>query len=239
MKRLHLQYRVFLLLLVVSPTSFAQAVTSIITESVPVSEKYSVESAKKALENGTAELVTICGTAPVHYPAQEIMFKDKYGVGFVVFGDLIDGDPHDMKLYNYAIFKWLDEKYGEEWMQDIRSGVVGYNRWVLYKDAIPYLLCQTKPTFNGGTLNDFTFWVINHMENVDERYRIPTTVSLRVLLSEKGDIIDIDDIGKNPNTYLSAAFIKAMKSAPKWSPAYNNGKPCKVLLYIPAHIDFR
>ena len=48
MKRLYLQYLAFLLLLVVSPASFAQEVASVITESVPGSEKYSVESAKKS-----------------------------------------------------------------------------------------------------------------------------------------------------------------------------------------------
>lgn len=55
----------------------------------------------------------------------------------------------------------------------------------------------------------------------------------------KGEILDIDDIGRNPNTYLSAAYIRTMKTAPKWTPGYHNVKPCKVLITIPAHIDFR
>jgi hypothetical protein len=121
MKRLHLQFLVFLLLLVVCPASFAQGVTAIITESVPVSEKYSVESAKKALENGTAELVATCGTALILNPRQDSLFKEKYGVGIKVFGDVIDGSPQEMKLYNYTIFEWLDDKYGKQWIQDVRK----------------------------------------------------------------------------------------------------------------------
>ena len=245
MKRLYLQYLAFLLLLVVSPASFAQEVASVITESVPGSEKYSVESAKKALENGTAELVAICGTALILNSQQDDLFKEKYGVGIKVFGDVIDGSPRDLKLYNYTIFEWLDDKYGKGWIKDVRKEVVGYDRWVLYQDAVPYLLCQTKPIFNGRSSTttgrsdiDFSFWVIQHME-VEESYRIPGSVTVRVLLSEEGEILDIDDIGRIPNTYLSAAFIRAMKTAPKWTPGYHNGKPCKVLMTIPAHIDFR
>ena len=245
MKRLYLQYLAFLLLLVVSPASFAQEVASVITESVPGSEKYSVESAKKALENGTAELVAICGTALILNSQQDDLFKEKYGVGIKVFGDMIDGSSRDMKLYNYTIFEWLDEKYGKGWIKDVRKEVVGYDRWVLYQDAIPYLLCQTKPIFNGRSSTitgrsdiDFSSWVIQHME-VEESYRIPGSVTVRVLLSEEGEILDIDDIGRIPNTYLSAAFIRTMKTAPKWTPGYHNGKPCKVLMTIPAHIDFR
>ena len=171
MKRLYLQYLAFLLLLVVSPASFAQEVSSIITESVPVSEKYSVESAKIALENGTAELVAICGTALILNSRKDNLFKEKYGVGIKVFGDMIDGSPQELKRYNYAIFEWLDEKYGKGWIKDVRKEVVGYDRWVLYQDAIPYLLCQTKPIFNGRSSTttgrsdlDFSFWVIQHME---------------------------------------------------------------------------
>lgn len=245
MKRLYLQYLAFLLLLVVSPASFAQEVASVITESVPGSEKYSVESAKKALENGTAELVATCGTALILNQRQDNLFKEKYGVGIKVFGDLIDGSSRDMKLYNYTIFEWLDDKYGKGWIKDVRKEVVGYDRWVLYQDAVPYHLCQTKPIFNGRSSTitgrsdiDFSSWVIQHME-VEESYRISGRVTVRVLLSEEGEILDIDDIGRIPGTYLSAAFIRAMKTAPKWTPGYHNGKPCKVLMTIPAHIDFR
>ena len=245
MKRLYLQYLAFLLLLVVSPASFAQEVASVITESVPGSEKYSVESAKKALENGTAELVAICGTALILNSQQDDLFKEKYGVGIKVFGDMIDGSPRDLKLYNYIIFEWLDDKYGKGWIKDVRKEVVGYDRWVLYQDAVPYHLCQTKPIFNGRSSTitswsdiDFSSWVIQHME-VEESYRIPGSVTVRVLLSEEGEILDIDDIGRIPNTYLSAAFIRTMKTAPKWTPGYHNGKPCKVLMTIPSHIDFR
>lgn len=245
MKRLYLQYLAFLLLLVVSPASFAQEVASVITESVPGSEKYSVESAKKALENGTAELVAIYGTALILNSQQDDLFKEKYGVGIKVFGDMIDGSPRDLKLYNYTIFEWLDDKYGKGWIKDVRKEVVGYDRWVLYQDAVPYHLCQTKPIFNGRSSTitswsdiDFSSWVIQHME-VEESFRIPGSVTVRVLLSEEGEILDIDDIGRIPNTYLSAAFIRTMKTAPKWTPGYHNGKPCKVLMTIPSHIDFR
>ena len=82
---------VSLCLLCFSFTVYAQLDASIVTESIPVNKKYSADSAKIALENGTAELIVTCGTAPIYNPSQTRDFKKKYGVGYAVFGDMIDG----------------------------------------------------------------------------------------------------------------------------------------------------
>ncbi len=160
--------------------------------------------------------------------------------------------PHFQHLVIFLLFGVSPASYAQlatsvksDSVSVYKEDSVGLAKKALYQDAIPYMLCQTKPTFNGGTDTatgrsdtDFAFWVIQHME-VEEPYRISGRVTVRVLLSEEGEILDIDDIGRTPNTYLSAAFIRTMKTAPKWTPGYHNGKPCKVLMTIPAQIDFR
>lgn len=234
--RMRFQYYILLLLLCNSPKAFAQHEASFVSASI-ASPKYTKESAKKALNNGTAKLVVIGGTSFPLNVRQDDLFKTKYGVGYEIMGDVVDGTPREMKNYNFTIFTWLEEKYGKGWLNDVRKDVVGYDKWVLYQDAIPYMLCSTKPTFNGGTVSDFTVWVIDHME-VDEKDKISSSVLVRVLLSEEGEVIDVDDIREVPSL-LTNPFIKAINKAPKWSPANNDGKPCKVILQLPVHIDFR
>lgn len=107
------------------------------------------------------------------------------------------------------------------------------------EDAVPYNLCDVKPTFQGGTLGDFSFWVVNHMEKVDISGVIPTSVNVRVLLAENGQILDVVGTGNHPDSPLTIAFIKAAKDAPKWTPASKDGAPCKVVIDIPVHIDYR
>ena len=227
-----------LFLLCFSITAYAQLDASIVTKSIPVNNKYSADSAKIALEKGTAELIVLCGTAPIYSPRQTRAFKKKYGVGYEVFGDMIDGTPREMRLFNYAIFKWLDDNYGKGWVNDVRKDVCGLDKWVLYQDAIPYFQCDNKPSFNGGTINDFNYWVINHME-LDESQKVSGSVTVRVLLSEDGEVIDVDDIGILMNSSLTRSYIEAIKNAPKWTPASHEGKPCKVVLSIRSDIDYR
>lgn len=38
---------------------------------------------------------------------------------------------------------------------------------------------------------------------------------------------------------MTKAFIKAAKDAPKWTPAFKDGAPCKAVIDIPVHIDYR
>lgn len=229
---------VSLCLLCFSYTAYAQLDASIVTESIPANKKYSADSAKIALENGTAELIVTCGMAPIYNPSQTRDFKEKYGVGYAVFGDMIDGTPQEMRLFNYAIFKWLDENYGMRWVKDVRKDVTGLDKWVLYQDAIPYSQCDNKPSFNGGSIDDFNYWVINHME-LDENKKVPGCVTVRVLLSEDGEVIDVDDIGILMYSSLTHAYIEAIKKAPKWTPASHERNPCKVILSIRSDIDFR
>lgn len=234
--RMRFQYYILLLLLCNSPMAFAQLEAGSVSAGI-ASQKYTKESAKRALKDGTAKLIVLSGASLSPNVRQDDLFKTKYGVGYEIKGDGLDGTPREMKNYNYTIFVWLEEKYGKGWLNDVRKDVVGYDKWVLYQDAIPYILCSTKPTFNGGTVSDFTVWVINHME-VDEKDKISSSVLVRVLLSEEGEVIDVDDIREVPSL-LTNPFIKAINKAPKWSPAYNDGKPCKVILQLPVHIDFR
>ena len=107
-----------------------------------------------------------------------------------------------------------------------------------WPDAIPYHLVDTKPTFEGMTWEFFSSWVINQMK-VKEEDKISGTVRLRILLSEDGKVIDVDDFGKADDSPLTEAYIKAVMESPPWTPAIHQGKPCQVKMTIVTHIDYR
>ena len=232
-------YSVCLCLLLLSFSWRASAQAAVVIGEAKVSEKYSRESAEKALRERTANLLIVGGIAPLHYRGQE-KFKKKYGVGYYDFGDLLQCSYRDMRAYNEVIFEWLNQHYGKKWQKDVRPDVVGLGKWLLYQDAIPYSQVESKPTFNGGSINEFSKWVNARAlveEMKEEQLSVSSKVKIDILLSEEGEIIDIDNRGLD--TAVSRAFIKAIRQAPRWSPGLQDGVPCKVYIQFYAIVDFR
>ena len=232
-------YSVCLCLLLLSVSWKASAQAAVVIGEPKVSEKYSRESAEKALREGTANLLIVGGIAPVYYRGQE-KFKKKYGVGYYDFGDLVEGTSQERRAYNEVIFEWLNQHYGKKWQEDVRPDVVGLDKWLLYQDAIPYTQVESKPTFNGGSINEFAKWVNARAvveEMIEEQLLVSSKVIIDILLSEEGEIIDIDNRGLD--TAVSSAFIKAIRQAPRWSPGLQDGVPCKVYIRFYTIVDFR
>ena len=229
-------YSVCLCLLLLSFSWKASAQAAIVIGEPKVSEKYSRESAEKALKEGTANLLMITGgTVYVIHSGQE-KFKKKYGVGYHDFGEYLECSYRDMRAYNEVIFEWLNQHYGKKWQKDVRPDVVGLGKWLLYQDAIPYSQVETKPTFNGGSINEFAKWLIARAE-IEEQFMVSTRLKIDLLLSDEGEIIDVDNQGLD--SAVSWAFIKAIRQAPRWSPGLQDGVPCKVYIRFYTIVDFR
>ena len=232
-------YSVCLCLLLLSISWKASAQAAVVIGEPKASEKYSRESVEKALREGTANLLMMGGVAPVIHRGQE-KFKEKYGVGYYDFGEYLECTPREMRVYNEVIFEWLNQQYGKEWQKDVISDVVGLDKWLLYQDAVSYFMVESKPTFNGGSINEFSKWLNAHVvmeEMIEEQLMVSSRVNINILLSEEGEIIDIDNRGLD--TAVSSAFIKAIQQAPKWSPGLQNGVPCKVYIPFISIVDFR
>ena len=89
----------------------------------------SVEAAKRALEDGNAELLLIGGISPTIVIGQE-KFKKKYGIDYYDFGDLPWFSNEEIARWNCVIFEWLNEHYGTRWQRDVRTDVIGFKDWV-------------------------------------------------------------------------------------------------------------
>lgn len=119
-----------------------------------------------------------------------------------------------------------------------RRYLAGLTKWKLYKGAIRYELIEIKPTFNGGTINEFHKWVNHHLEwNSRDMSVESSRVAVRMLLSENGEILDVENIG--PRTQLSHSFMKTIWQAPAWTPGRHQGHPCRTVILINTHICIR
>ena len=92
--------------------------------------EYSVETAKKDLAEGNADLILYSGISPIVYQGEEV-FKEHYGIGYNDFGCIAECSDEEMKEYNSTIFSWLDENYGADWLNEVRTDAVGFQEWVL------------------------------------------------------------------------------------------------------------
>ena len=96
----------------------------------------SVEAAKRALEDGNAELLLIGGgISPTIVIGQE-KFKKKYGVDYYDFGDLPLFSDDEMARWNCVIFEWLNKHYGTRWQRDVRTDVIGFKDWVQHSREV-------------------------------------------------------------------------------------------------------
>ena len=113
--------------------------------------EYSVETAKKDLAEGNADLILFSGIVPVVYQGQEV-FKKHYGIGYNEFGCIAECSDEEMKEYNSVIFSWLDENYGAGWRNEVRADVVGLQEWIL-----------THPLGDIGFVVDGVFWLLKNI----------------------------------------------------------------------------
>lgn len=89
--------------------------------------KYNRESALRDIRKGRAALLVQGGFAPVFY-ASDQDFSEKYKIGYDVFGCVAPADEECLKLYNRAIFEYLDRSFGKAWRRDVRKDVIGLKR---------------------------------------------------------------------------------------------------------------
>lgn len=86
-----------------------------------------VEFAESDIQNAQPILLLAGGIAPV-YIVTDVEFEKKYNVSFYDYGCI---QPLEicMEKYNWKIFDYLAEKYGQNWQKEIRDDVVGFKKW--------------------------------------------------------------------------------------------------------------
>jgi hypothetical protein len=81
------------------------------------------------IENKTIFLYLSSGIAPIRYYEDE-KFENDYGIYFFEFG-CVTPNYKCIVEYNKLVFEYLTNKYGEKWMQEIRSDVIEVDKWIM------------------------------------------------------------------------------------------------------------
>lgn len=80
------------------------------------------------LKNNSIKVYTLGGlTSPDRVADNK--FKQKYGVLYYDFGCVAPLNINHYNKYNFFVFNYLTEKYGEEWHKDIKDIAIGYYNW--------------------------------------------------------------------------------------------------------------
>ena len=84
---------------------------------------YSAETAKDDIARNQTKILLSGGVAPTVYPNQK-EFEIKFNLTYFELG--CHHVPHTcLEEYNQEVFRYLDEKYGQEWRDLVRQDVIG------------------------------------------------------------------------------------------------------------------
>lgn len=88
---------------------------------------YNRQQALNDINEGKANLLVLGGFAPVIYSTDKY-FKEKYNIGYNVFGCIAPDSDECLRVYNQTIFENLNNKFGKKWRKDVRKDVIGLKR---------------------------------------------------------------------------------------------------------------
>ncbi len=116
-----------------SPTSFEVNFDSLFanfsdgTIVVTVYSRYNASGAACDIDSGKVRILFPGGFGgmPDFENPQDQNFQEKYKVEFWSQGCVRMGVDDDEEGYNWAVFEYLDEKYGEGWRDEIRPDAIG------------------------------------------------------------------------------------------------------------------
>ena len=102
----------------------------------------------------------------------------------------------------------------------------------------PFLVAETMPSFQGGSLNDFRNWVQSKVRYpaIAQENGISGKVVLTFVIEKDGRLTNIQVL-QTPDRSLSDEAIRVLQQSPKWSPGKQRNQPVRVRYTLP--VEFR
>ena len=102
----------------------------------------------------------------------------------------------------------------------------------------PFLVAETMPSFQGGSLNDFRNWVQSKVRYpaIAQENGISGKVVLTFVIEKDGRLTNIQVL-QTPDRSLSEEAIRVLQQSPKWSPGKQRNQPVRVRYTLP--VEFR
>lgn len=103
-----------------------------------------------------------------------------------------------------------------------------------------YLELDERPTFKGGTPNDFALWVAKHVKypKPAKEQGLEGTVIVHFVIGTDGRIADAH-VDKSVHPLLDEEAVRVVLDSPRWKTGIKDGKPVKVSYTMPVRFGFR
>ena len=111
----------------------------------------------------------------------------------------------------------------------------------IFRATLPSMSPEdTPPMFQGKDRSAFPSWVNSRLKYPEfaRKNKIQGTVTVALTIDVDGSVVDVHVI-KGANSLLDAEAVRVVKSSPKWTPGYRDGKPVKVTFSFPVVFQLR
>lgn len=96
---------------------------------IQAQEKKQNETIKIEINSNTKTIYVIGRIASV-ITKDDLAFAKKYNVRFHDFGCIAPENFEEYEVKNTLIFEYLNKNYGKQWQKEIKSSVLGFEKWV-------------------------------------------------------------------------------------------------------------
>lgn len=96
---------------------------------IQAQEKKQNETIKIEINSNTKTMYVLGGIASV-ITKDDLAFAKKYNVRFHDFGCIAPENFEEYEVKNTLIFEYLNKNYGKQWQKEIKSSVLGFEKWV-------------------------------------------------------------------------------------------------------------
>ncbi len=101
-------------------------------------------------------------------------------------------------------------------------------------EAIPFVLVETKPKFEGGDANQFSFWVNQRLHYPPEAKQkgLQGRVTLQFTVEKDGSVTGVKVL-RGVHPLLDDEAVRIVSESPKWTPGTVLGEPTRVVYNFP------
>ena len=101
-------------------------------------------------------------------------------------------------------------------------------------EAIPFVLVETKPKFEGGDANNFSRWVNQRLQYPPEAKEkgLQGRVTVQFTVEKDGSVTGVKVL-RGVHPILDDEAVKIVSQSPKWTPGTVRGEPARVVYNFP------
>ena len=153
-----------------------------------------------------------------------------------ILSDQIEIMDDDIKIDDNIINLEDDANLGVEIM-DYKEEV---QEEVVEEEAVPFVLVEEKPKFQGGDANDFTKWVMSKIvyPEIAKENGVQGRVTLQFKINKDGSLTDVKVVrGVDPS--IDREAVRVVSSSPKWTPGKQRDRAVPVTYTFPVVFQLR